>query len=72
MMSKGYPVYEENLVVLPCRVFPSIIKKIDKVLSKDREGLFENRSHFVRCAINNFLNSERVDALLFPNKSKKR
>jgi len=57
-------VIEENLEVLPIRIFPSVKQKIDKVLEKDKEEIFENRSHFVRSAINHFFRSKRLKNIL--------
>jgi len=51
---------DEYLQYVPLRIFPSVIKEIDTVLKADKEAVFENRSHFIRCAINYFLKSERV------------
>lgn len=56
--------YEENLEVFSLRMFPSMLKQIDDVMDQDKDEIFENRSHFIRCAVNHFMRSAKIKKIL--------
>jgi hypothetical protein len=56
---------DENMISVPIRIFPSMNKKIDKVLKYDKEEIFESKSHFIRSAVNYFIkNSPTVNIIM--------
>ena len=56
--------YEETLEVLSIRMFPSMLKKMDQIMEKDVYEIFENKSHFTRCAVNHFMRSNKIKKIL--------
>lgn len=63
-MRETYDTPEENLEIVSLRIFPQTLKEISQILKADKDELFENRSHFIRCAINYFKRSQRIKNLL--------
>jgi hypothetical protein len=56
---------DENMVMVPIRIFPSMNKKIDKIIKADKEEIFESKSHFIRSAVNYFMkNSPTVKIMM--------
>lgn len=59
------PGADENMILVGVRIFPSMDRKIERVLKFDREDVFESKSHFVRSAVNYFLkNSPTVKVII--------
>ena len=54
---KKYSIDEQNMVCMTFRVFPSVRNLIEEIVEKYQDR-FDNESHFVRCAIVKYLETE--------------
>jgi Arc/MetJ-type ribon-helix-helix transcriptional regulator len=46
---------EENFVLMSFRIYPSILKRINKILKKDQDGIYNNKCHFIRSAVSYYV-----------------
>ena len=52
-----YKIDEQNMVGMHFRLFPSVRSLIEEIVEKHQDR-FDNESHFVRCAVTKFLETE--------------